>query len=123
MPLKPSPAAHLAMSSNLLKGFWSPANWARKIAGPFTVLIGDTHSFRIDSLWKSDPSRAAVGDGALDKGHAPHAFANAGDQLAQFGSWIAETGAHCVGKVTIDVGKCFEQPRGMAHGETEISAC
>src|ERR1700730_9059396 len=115
MPLKPCPAAHVAMSSNLLKGFWSPANWARKIAGPFTVFIGDTHSFRKNSLRKSDPSRAAVGDGSLHKGHAPHAFANAVDQLAQFRRRIAEAGAHRVGKVAIDIGKCFEQPLRMAH--------
>src|SRR6202051_669129 len=108
MPLNPRPAAHLAISSNLLKGFWSPANWARKIAGPFTVFIRHTHSFRKSSLRKSDPSRAAFGDGSLHKGHAAHAFANAGDQLAQFGRWVAETGAHCGGKVTIDIGKCFE---------------
>src|SRR6202035_5440744 len=99
MPLKPSPAAHLAISSNLLKGLWSPANWARKIAGPFTVFIGSTHSF-LKLFRKSDPSRAAVGDGELHKGHAAHAFANAGDQLAELGRRIVETGAHGIGKVT-----------------------
>jgi hypothetical protein len=30
----------------LLKGFWSAANWARKMAGPLTVFIVSTPSLR-----------------------------------------------------------------------------
>src|SRR5580704_4326231 len=122
MPLKPNPAAHLAMSSNLLKGFWSAANWARKIAGPLTVFIVDTHSFHRDSLGQADPAGAAFGHGSLDEGHAAHSLANARHQVAQLRRRIAEPCANRVGEVAIDISKCFYQTLRMPHGQPEVGA-
>src|ERR1700733_15144788 len=88
----------------------------------FYSLHRDTHSFQRSLLREADPPGTALSDGSFHEGHAAHALANAGYELAQFRRRIGEAGTNGCREVAIDISKCFDQPLGMPHGQAEISA-
>src|SRR3984957_9557371 len=108
------------MSSRVLKGFWSAANWARKIAGPLTVFIVGTHSFpKLSSQAHPSRTRPAAHHRSLHKGHAAHSPVDADHRVTEFRCRIAEAGSNGGCEVAIDISKCFQESLGMTHGQPQ----